>query len=129
MSVPSMSDRAFGLSFGALFGAIAGAVWLASGSPRPWLLGLAGGFAVLALVAPGLLLPANRLWGRIGAGIGRVTNLLLLALFYYGAILPTGLMIRLLRGDPANRHPQRRDGSFWRPVGRRVSPETLSDLF
>lgn len=135
MSAPAMSNRAFGLSFGVLFAGFAGLAWWLSespdvtASPISWLLGLAGGFAILGLLAPGVLLPANRTWGWIAGGIGRVTNLLLLGLFYYGAVLPVGLLVRLVGGDPANRRAKPPDESYWRPVERRVSPDTLPDLF
>ena len=124
-----MSNRAFGLTFGALFGGFAGVTWWLYGSPLPWLLGLAGGFAILGLLTPGLLLPANRIWGRIAAGIGGVTNRLLLGLFYYGAVLPVGLLVRLVGGDPANRRPALQNEGYWRPVERQVSPDTLPDIF
>jgi len=124
-----LSDRAFGLGLAAVLGTATAAAWLLAGRRHPWMLAVAGGLALVAVVAPGLLLPFNRLWGALGDGIGRVTNLVLLGLFYYGAILPVGLLARLLGGDPANRRPALHDGSFWRPVERGVSPETLKDLF
>lgn len=135
MSAPTMSNRAFGLSFGVLFGGFAGLAWwlsaspILTGSPIGWLLGLAGVFTSLGLLTPGVLLPANRIWGRIAGGIGRVTNLLLLGLFYYGAVLPVGLLVRLVGGDPANRRAKPQDEGYWRPVERQVSPDTLPDLF
>jgi len=124
-----MSDRSFGLGVATLLGAIAALTWLLSGRLLPWALIASSVLVVLAVVAPGLLLPLNRSWGALGTVISRVTNVALLGLFFYGLILPAGLLARCFRADPANRHPEPREGSFWRPVERKVGPDTLHDQF
>jgi len=129
MPTPRLSDRSFGLALAAVLGAIVALAWLSSGRLLLGALVVSGALASLALLAPGLLLPLNRFWGVLAGFMGRVTNLVVLGLFFYGLMLPAGLLARSLRADPANRHPRLRDGSFWRPVERRVNPDTLHDQF
>ena len=63
------SNRAFGLVMAAAF-AIAWSIQLwRGGEPRHWTLAAATLFLAAALVLPGVLMPLNRLWLRLGLAV------------------------------------------------------------
>jgi hypothetical protein len=123
------SDRAFGLVFSGLFGAIALAAWALGGRPLPWALALGGALLVLAVVAPGVLLPANRLWGLLGQRVARLSNFVLLGSFYFLVVVPFGLAARLLRLSSLRKRPDPSVASYWAPVERQATADTYPDLF
>lgn len=84
---------------------------------------------VAALLVPGLLMPANRIWTLFGQCIGIVSNHLLLGAFFYLLITPIGLVLRLFRRDLFPKHPDASAKSYWTPVGRKATPETYADMF
>ena len=129
MTQHKLSDRAFGLMFAAVFGLIAVGGWFFSGAVLGWALIVAGGFAAVALVAPGVLLPFTRLWGKLGHKLGRVVNFVLLGLFFYLFVLPLGLIIRLTGHDPMHRTPDPKAKTYWTPVTRHTDETTLRDMF
>ena len=129
MSAKRPGDRAFGLVFAALFAAIASVGWLLSGRILVWALGISGFLLVTALLAPGLLMPLNRLWTLLGHRIGVVTNHILLGIFFFLLITPLGGTIRLLRRSSIPKRPDLSADSYWTPVGRKAKAETYADMF
>jgi hypothetical protein len=123
------SDRAFGLTFAGVFAAIAVVGWLVFDAILPWAAALAGGFLLIALLVPGVLLPLNRLWGAFAHRVGLVTNALLLGLFFFLFVLPMGLLLRLFGSDPMQRKLHAEEGTYWTPVTRESSEETFRDMF
>jgi len=123
------SDRAFGLMFAAVFAVLAGVWWLLFDVVVIWAIGVAAAFGGVAILLPWLLLPLNRLWARFAHGLGRVSNFVLLGLFFYLFVLPMGLLLRAVGRDPTNRRPSGEATSYWTPVTRHASPETFPDLF
>jgi hypothetical protein len=123
------SDRVFGLMFAGVFAGIGIVAWVFFGTVLIWAAGISGGFLVVASVAPGVLLPLNRLWGLFAHGVSRVTNFLLLGVFFYGIALPMGLLLRLFGRDPMARRFRPDDDTYFTPVVRHTSAETLEDLF
>ena len=128
MSDPRPGDRTFGLVFAGLFGLITLIGWLLSGRVLGWAVALAGGLLLLALFAPGLLMPLNRLWTRLGRRIAIASNYALLGSFFYLMILPFGLVGRLLRSSLPKR-PDPEADSYWSPVRRQATADTYSDMF
>lgn len=129
MSARRPRDRTFGLVFAALFAAIATLGWLLSGRVLAWAIGISGALLVTALLAPGLLMPFNRLWTRLGHRIGVVTNHLLLGIFFFLVVTPLGAVIRLLRLRSITKQPDPAAESYWTPVRRKATAETYADLF
>lgn len=123
------TDRAFGLMFAAVLTTFGGLAGLIFGKILTWLFAAGAGFLVAALVAPGVLLPLNRLWGAFGHRLGRCNNFVLLGLFFYLFILPVGLLFRLFGRDPLQRRIEARDGSYWQSVTRGADKENYADMF
>ena len=112
-AVKPSSDRAFGLVFAMVFALIALWPLLDDAPPRWWALAVAGGFACLALAAPKLLAPANRLWSGFGLLLGRVVNPLVMGLLFYLVVTPTGLIMRAFGKDPLRLARDPDAASYW----------------
>jgi len=88
------SDRAFGIVFAVVF-AIIGLWPLLSGRGlRLWALGIACLFLAVALLAPWLLAPLNRIWFRFGLVLHHIVNPVVMGLVYYFAVVPMGLILK-----------------------------------
>jgi hypothetical protein len=124
------SDRGFGLVMAAAFGIVTllnawhfGRLW-------PWTGGTAALFLAAALLRPALLHPLNRLWLQFGLLLHRVVNPVVMALLFYGTVLPTGLVMRALGKDLLRLKRQPEAASYWivrAPPG--PAPETMKDQF
>jgi hypothetical protein len=123
------SDRAFGLTFAAVFAIIGLVGWLVFEARLIWAPVAASVFLLVALAAPGILLPLNRLWARIAHRVGLFSNALLLGSFFFLFVLPLGLIIRLFGKDPMVRTIDAEAETYWTPVGRQCDRETLTDMF
>ena len=129
MTTIRQSDRAFGLTFAAVFAIIGLVGWLVFEARLIWAPVAASVFLLVALAAPGILLPLNRLWARIAHRVGLFSNALLLGLFFFLFVLPLGLIIRLFGKDPMVRTIDAEAETYWTPVGRQCDRETLTDMF
>src|SRR3954451_3820330 len=124
------SDRSFGLVMAGAFAMVSllnawhvGRVW-------PWAGGLAALFLAAAVLRPAILTPLNRLWLKFGLLLHRIVNPLIMALLFYGTVLPTGLVMRALGKDLLRLKRQPNADSYWivrQPPG--PSPETMKDQF
>ena len=93
------SERGFGLVFATVF-LIVGLWPLLSGSaPRLWSLGIAAAFLAIALAAPKVLGPLNRLWYRFGLLLNRIVSPVVLAVLFFATVMPIGLIMRLSGKD------------------------------
>ena len=129
MTPHRQSDRAFGFTFAALFTMIFAMAWLVFDARLYWAPGVAAVFLLLALAAPGVLLPPNRMWSRVAPLLGIVLNGVLLGTFYVLVMTPFGLVMRAIGRDPMARRLHAPDQDYWVPVQRRTTPETLRDMF
>ena len=109
-AVKPSSDRAFGLVFAVVFALVALWPLLDDAPPRWWALAVAGGFTGLALAAPKLLAPANRLWTGFGRRLG---NPLVMGLLFYLGVTPTGLIMRAFGKDLLHLKRDPDAASYW----------------
>jgi hypothetical protein len=124
------SDRSFGFVMAGAFAVVsllngwhAGRIW-------PWTAGLAAIFLVAALWRPALLNPLNRIWLKFGLLLHKVVNPVIMALLFYGTVLPTGLIARAMGKDLLRLKREPDAQSYWivrAPPG--PSPETMKDQF
>lgn len=124
------SERAFGLVFSAVFLIVALWPLMGAGGPRPWALLVAAALFVVSFAAPAWLAPASRLWLRFGELLHRIVSPAILALMFYGVVLPTGLVLRALGKDPLRLRFDRGAASYWirrDPPG--PGPESFRDQF
>ena len=93
------SDRNFGFTMAAVF-ALIGALGLYKGSSHaPIWLCIALVFGGLTLWRPRSLGFVNRSWLKLGLLMYRVVNPVIMAILFFGAIMPIGLAMRLFGKD------------------------------
>ena len=110
------SDRSFGVVFTVVFTIVALLPLWRGAPPRWWAAGVAAVFAVLALVLPRALAPANRLWLRFGLLLHRVVNPIVMGAVFYLVVTPFGLVMRLRRsGINAMRRTDKTATTYWIP--------------
>ena len=124
------SDRSFGLVMAAALSAVSALNAWHSGRLWPWTGALAALFLVAALLRPSLLNPLNLLWLRFGLLLQKIVNPVIMALLFFGTVLPTGLVMRMMGKDPLRLRREPDAESYWIvrvPPG--PSPETMKDQF
>jgi hypothetical protein len=107
------SDRSFGIVFAIVFAVIAAWPLMKGGPVRLWAAAVAAIFLIFAFAVPKVLAPLNRLWMAFGLLLGRIISPIMLFLVYVIAVVPTGLIMRLLGKDPLHRRFQPDAGSYW----------------
>ena len=127
-AVRGSSDRSFGTVFAVVCALLAAwAVW----TGKDWwpLAGLcAAGFAVFAWRRPAALAPLNRVWTRIGLLLHHVVNPAVMAIMFFGVVLPTGLLMRLAGKDPLRLRLEPQAPSYWQPR-EPAAPDHFRDQF
>jgi len=124
------SDRSFGLLMAAALSAVTLLNGWHGGRLWPWTGGLAALFLAAGSLRPSVLHPFNLLWLRFGMLLHRVVNPIVMALLFYGTVLPTGLVMRMMGKDMLRLKREPETTSYWivrQPPG--PSPETMKDQF
>jgi predicted membrane metal-binding protein len=121
------SDRSFGLVFAAVF-ALAALLPLLRPphQPRWWAAVVALAFALVALLWPKRLALLNGLWLRFGLLLHAVISPVVLALMFYGAIVPVGLLKRKFGNDALRLRADRACNTYW--ITRDSPDSTLSSM-
>lgn len=124
------SDRGFGLVMAAVFAIVGAWPALFAGAPRLWSFAVAALFLGAALAAPRVLAPLNRVWTRFGVLLHRIMNPVVMAVVFYGTVVPIGLVMRALGKDPLRLRRDPAATSYWiarTPPG--PAPETMKNQF
>jgi hypothetical protein len=107
------SNRNFGLVFAVVFAIIGLLPLVHGGALHLWALIVAVPFLVVALVAPALLAPLNKLWTRFGMLLHRIVSPVILGLLFFVIITPMGAVMRLLGKDPLRLRRDPQSPSYW----------------
>jgi hypothetical protein len=127
------SDRAFGLTFAGVSALLALRLWHHRNSPisTAAAVAFALGFLALSLFKPSTLRSLNRLWFLFGQLLARVTNPVILGVFYFVFLTPIAILFRWAGNDPLRLKKSRQTPrSYWivrNPPG--PAPESLKDPF
>jgi hypothetical protein len=130
MEIQGSSDRGFGLVFAGFFLLVGLWPLLQGRGVRPWALGIATIFGVLALTRPATLAPLNRWWQRFGLLVHALVSPVVLGLLFYFTITPIGLLLRLFGKDVVRLRFEPDATSYWiqrRPPG--PAPRTMINQF
>ncbi|MCB1864057.1 MAG: hypothetical protein KDG50_01390 [Chromatiales bacterium] len=94
--------RSFGLIMGGIIAALFGLLipWLFDHAWPLWPWIVAGAFALVALAYPPALAPVYRGWMAFGRIAGAINTRIILAILFYGMLLPIGFVLRLFGRDP-----------------------------
>lgn len=121
------SERSFGLVFAGVF-AVIGLLPVWHHHPiRWWALALAALFLLVALIRPAVLAPLNKLWFRFGLALGAVMTPVMMGLLFVLAVIPTGLLMKLLRKDPMQRRLSSEAETYWEP--REAQPGPMREQY
>ena len=107
------SNRSFGLVFAGVFLVIGAGPLFFGHSIHLWSLLLSAVFAVLALIAPAVLAPLNRLWTKFGLLLHKIVSPVVLGIMFYLVITPMGAVMRLLGKDPLRLRKDRDAATYW----------------
>jgi hypothetical protein len=125
--IKGSSDRSFGLVFAAVFALVAFLPLLrAPHQPRWWAAVIAAAFALVALLWPKRLAVLNRLWLQLGLLLHAVVSPVVLALLYYSAIVPVGLLKRMFGKDSLRLQADQTASTYW--ITRDSSESALSSM-
>ena len=108
------SERSFGVTFAVVFAVVG--FWplvVRFGMPRWWALVISLAFLTTALVAPKLLVPLNVLWFKLGMLLHQIVNPILMALIYYGTVVPIGLVLKMAGKDMLRLKWDQAAKSYW----------------
>jgi hypothetical protein len=124
------SERSFAVVMAIALTLLACLNWWHDGGIWPWLGGFAALFLVFGFLCPVVLKPLNRFWFKIGILLHAVVSPIIMALVFYGAVVPTGLIMRALGKDPLRLKIERELDSYWvlrQPPG--PDPTSMKDQF
>jgi hypothetical protein len=114
-TVRQSSDRTFGVVFAALFLAIASLPLLRGHAFRWWALPWSALFLLTAILAPKVLAPLNQAWTALGILLHKITNPLILGIFFYLVFAPFGWVLRRMGKDFLRLRPAPAADSYWIP--------------
>lgn len=121
------SEKSFGIVFAVVF-AVVGLYPLLDGQgPRLWALAVALVFLGLAYLAPKTLSLPNRLWFKLGLALGAIVAPLVMALVYFIAVVPVGLIAKLLGKDLLRQRVDKSAKSYW--IAREQPVGSMKDQF
>ena len=127
---PLPSERSFAVVWAVVLAGVGlWPLWRGT-APRWWVLGVAGGVALLGWLWPVSLRWPNRGWFYLGLLLGKVVTPVLMAVMFYGVFTPMGLMMRLFRKDPLGLRKDPDTPTYWiprEPPG--PDPETMKNQF
>jgi len=119
IALPS-SNRSFGLVIATVCAVLTLInVWHV-GRAWPWTGAMAAFFFAFAWFRPAALSPFNWIWFKFGLLLHKVVNPVVMALVFFGTVLPTGLVIRALGRDPLRLKWLPNANTYWierRPPG------------
>lgn len=104
--------------------------WWRGGHAWMWIASTAVVFFVATLLRPAVLDPLNRFWFKLGLVLHAITSPAIMALIYFGAVWPTGLILRMAHKCPLELERQPERESYWIyrvPPG--PAPSTMKDQF
>ena len=112
-SIEYGSEKSFGIVFSIVFFIVGLYPLFNSQDFHIWALLIAVIFIILSYWAPKVLTFPNKLWFKFGMLIGHLVTPILMALIYFIAVLPTGLIMRILGKDLINTRLDKKTKSYW----------------
>jgi hypothetical protein len=125
------SERSFAIVFAVVFLVVAAIRGWRGHADAPYWLVPAAVMLLLGYLWVAPLRPLNRLWWRFGLLLHRLISPIIMALLFFGAVLPVGLLMRLLGKDPLRRKADAAASTYWVDVQPEAAarPERMKDQF
>jgi hypothetical protein len=105
--------RKFGLLFALICTLVAGYSFYKSGTAWPYFAGGAVFFLLTGLFVHAVLRPIYIGWMKFAFVLAWINTRILLGIFFYGIITPTGLLMRLFGKDLLDKKIDRSASSYW----------------
>lgn len=116
VTVQGSSDRVFGLVFSVLFLGVGLWPLTRQQNPRTWALAVGFCLALVAVLTPSWLRPANRVWTALGVLLGKFVNPVVTGIMFFLVITPVALLKRWLsRNDPLHLRANPQAATYWLP--------------
>jgi len=93
------SNKSFGIVFFIVFLIIALYPMLKGQDLRLWSLIISFIFLILGMINSSILTPLNTLWFKFGILLGNIISPIVMAIVFFGVVLPTGIVMKILRKD------------------------------
>ncbi|MHC2620351.1 hypothetical protein ACVIW2_002383 [Bradyrhizobium huanghuaihaiense] len=128
-AAPPGSDRTFGLVMAAALAVLSLFNGWHHGRLWPGMLLAAVLFAAAGWLKPSWLHPLNILWMMLGLVLHKIVNPIVMGLLLFGAILPTGLIVRMRGKDLLRLKREPASDTYWIARAPGPQPETMRDQF
>ena len=116
----------FGLLFFTLF-LIIGLYPLKSGEDiRIWSIFISLIFLIISIIKPSLFTKLNKLWIEFGIILGKIISPIIMMLFFYIIITPTGLLLRIF-GKDVMRLKKNNNTSYW--IDRKDNIQSMKNQY
>ena len=93
------SNKSFGIVFFIVFLIIALYPMLKEQDLRLWSLIISFIFLILGMINSSILTPLNKIWFKFGILLGNIISPIVMAIVFFGVVLPTGIVMKILRKD------------------------------
>ena len=93
------SNKSFGIVFFIVFLIIALYPMLKGQDLRLWSLIISFIFLILGIINSSVLTPLNKIWFKFGILLGNIISPIVMAIVFFGVVLPTGIVMKILRKD------------------------------
>ena len=113
INIQTSSEKSFGIVFSSIFLIIALYPLFNSSNYHIWALIVSVVFLLLAYLAPKILILPNKLWFKFGILLSSIISPVFLSLLYIFLVLPTGIIMRLLRKNLLNLKFDKTKKSYW----------------
>ena len=127
IEIPQGSDRNFGNVIATVLALVFAYFSWKSGKVIWWGFGICAVLFAIALIRPAWLRIPNYLWFRFGILLGRIIAPIVLAIVYVTTVVPTGLIMKLVKKDILHLKLDDDAGSYW--IERESQPQTMKNQF
>ena len=97
--IKTSSNKSFGIVFFIVFLIIALYPMLKGQDLRLWSLIISLIFLILGIINSTVLTPLNKIWFKFGILLGNIISPIVMAIVFFGVVLPTGIVMKILRKD------------------------------
>ena len=119
-------ERSFGLIFGIFFGFLALYFFI---NENHYLFFVITSliFFIFSIFFPKYLKQPNILWLKFGESISKLITPIILLLIFTALIIPTAIILKLLRFDPLNKRIDKEVKTYW--IDRKIPPQSFDNQF
>tara|TARA_B100000787_G_C15985231_1_gene203359 strand:- start:114 stop:518 length:405 start_codon:yes stop_codon:yes gene_type:complete len=107
------SEKSFGIVFSVVFLIIGLYPIIGSNALNYWAIAISILFLLMAYFSPKFLSLPNKLWFRFGIFLGSIIAPIVMALIFFVAVFPTGLIMRLFGKDLLSQKFNKKIKTYW----------------